>query len=89
MQLIILATALLSYFRPKYGLLVLAVIVPLGQVGSRTLDSNMRGAEALVLAFLAGALVRGWTLRQFRIVPLDTPRNGRPRVRPCCRGIVH
>ncbi len=69
MQLIILATALLSYFRPKYSLLLLAAIVPLGQIGSRTLNSNMRGAEALVLAFLAGALVRGWTLRQFRSFP--------------------
>ena len=69
MQLIILATALLSYFRPRYSLLLLAAIVPLGQIGSRTLNSNMRGAEALVLAFLAGALVRGWTLRQFRSFP--------------------
>jgi O-antigen ligase len=69
MQAIIFATALLSYFRPQYGLLALAALAPLGQVGSRTLDSNMRGAEALVLAFLAGALVRGWTLRQFRTFP--------------------
>ena len=69
MQAIIFATALLSYFRPQYGLLALAVLAPLGQVGSRTLDSNMRGAEALVLAFLAGALVRGWTLREFRTFP--------------------
>jgi O-antigen ligase len=29
----------------------------------------MRGAEALVLAFLAGALVRGWTLHRFRGFP--------------------
>jgi len=69
MQAIILATALLSYFRPHYGLLALAVLAPLGQVGSRTLDSRMHGAEALVLAFLAGALVRGWTLREFRTFP--------------------
>jgi hypothetical protein len=69
MQAIIFATALLSYFRPQYGLLALAALVPLGQVGSRTLDSQMRGAEALVLAFLAGALVRGWTLREFRTFP--------------------
>ena len=40
MQAIILATALLSYFRPHYGLLALAVLAPLGQVGSRTLDSG-------------------------------------------------
>ncbi len=69
MQLAVLAMALLSYFRPQYGLLALAALVPLGQVGSRTLDSQMRGAEALVLAFLAGALVRGWTLREFRGFP--------------------
>ena len=69
MQVIIFATALLSYFRPHYGLLALAALAPLGQVGSRTLDSHMRGAEALVLAFLAGALVRGWTLRELRTFP--------------------
>jgi hypothetical protein len=69
MQLVIFATALLSYFRPHYGLLAIAALAPLGQVGSRTLDSQMRGAEALVLAFLAGALVRGWTLREFRTFP--------------------
>ncbi|HUP39631.1 MAG TPA: O-antigen ligase family protein [Vicinamibacterales bacterium] len=69
MRLIIVATGLLSYFRPHHGLLALAALTPLGQVGSRTLDSSMRGAEALVLAFLAGALVRGWTLREFRTFP--------------------
>ena len=69
MQLVIVAMALLSYFRPHYGLLALAALTPLGQIGSRTLDSSMRGAEALVLAFLAGALVRGWTLREFRTFP--------------------
>ena len=69
MQAIIFAIALLSYFRPHYGLFALAALAPLGQVGSRTLDSQMRGAEALVLAFLAGALVRGWTLREFRTFP--------------------
>ena len=69
MQAIIFATALLSYFRPRYGLLAIALLAPLGQVGSRTLDSQMRGAEALVLAFLAGSLVRGWTLRGFRAFP--------------------
>ena len=69
MQAIIFAIALLSYFRPHYGLFALAALAPLGQVGSRTLDSYMRGAEALALAFLAGALVRGWTLREFRTFP--------------------
>jgi O-antigen ligase len=69
MQLVIFATALVAYFRPHYGLLALAALAPLGQIGSSTLDSRMRGAEALVLAFLAGALVRGWTLREFRTFP--------------------
>jgi len=69
MQLMVLVMALLSYFRPQAGLLTLALLVPLSQVGSRTLDSQMRGPEALVLAFLAGALVRGWTLRGFRSFP--------------------
>ena len=46
MQAIIFAIALLSYFRPQYGLLAIALLAPLGQVGSRTLDSQMRGAEA-------------------------------------------
>ena len=32
---------------------------------------RMRGAEVLVLAFLAGALLRGWTLHRFRNVELD------------------
>ena len=69
MQIVLLTTALLSYFRPQYGLLALAALVPFGRIGSGTLDSQMRGAEALVLAFLAGALVRGWTLREFRSFP--------------------
>ena len=71
--------AVLSYFRPQLGLLALAALVPLGQVGSRALDSQMRGAEALVLAFLAGALVRGWTLREFRSFPSTSPRDRRTR----------
>jgi len=71
MRAIVLVTALVAYFRPHAGLLALAVLTPLGQVGSRTLDSNMRGAEALVLAFLAGALLRGWTLHRFRSLRPD------------------
>ncbi len=69
MQAIILATALLSYFRPHYGLLALAALAPLGQLGSSILNSQMRGTEALVLAFLSGALVREWTLRELRTFP--------------------
>lgn len=69
MRVVMIITAILAYFRPHYGLLALALLTPLGQVGSRTLDSNMRGAEAVVLAFLCGALVRGWTLHRFRAIP--------------------
>jgi len=69
MQAIILVTAVLSYFRPQAGLLALAALAPLARVGSLALDSQMRGAEALVLAFLAGALVRGWTLGELRSFP--------------------
>lgn len=69
MRVIALGIALVSYFRPNHGLLLLAALVPLGQVGSRTLDSSMRGSESLVLAFLAGALTRGWTLHRFRDFP--------------------
>ena len=35
------------------------------------LGVRMRGAEALVLAFLAGALLRGWTLHRFRSAQSD------------------
>ena len=69
MRIAVVIVASIAYFRPQKGLLLLAAIVPLGQVGSRTLNSDMRGAEALALAFLAGALVRGWTLREFRSFP--------------------
>jgi hypothetical protein len=69
MRIIVIAVALVAYFRPQNCLLLLAAMIPLGQVGSRTLNSDMRGAEALVLAFLAGALSRGWTLREFRSFP--------------------
>lgn len=37
MQAIIFAMALLSYFRPHYGLLAVAALAPFAQVGSRTL----------------------------------------------------
>ena len=41
----------------------------------------MRGAEALVLAFLAGALVRGWTLREFVRFRRDAPSSRCPHFR--------
>jgi len=71
MRLILVAVALVSYFRPQAGLLFLAAMIPLGQISSRTLGYQMRGGEALVLAFLAGALMRSWTLHRFRNFPSD------------------
>ena len=60
----------LSYFRPEIGLLVVAALAPLGGVWeSLLMPRGVRGAEAVVLAFLAGALLRGWTLHRFRSVP--------------------
>jgi len=66
---IVVGVALVSYFRPHNGLLLVAALVPLGQIGSGMLGSQMRGGEALVLAFLAGALIRSWTLHRFRDFP--------------------
>ena len=63
---------MVAYFRPHNSLLLLAALAPLGSVWVPllgVLGVRMRGAEALVLAFLAGALLRGWTLHRFRSVP--------------------
>jgi O-antigen ligase len=69
LKVTVIAIALLAYFRPEHAVLALAVIVPFGQVGAHTVESMTRGAEALVLAFLAGALLRGWTLHRFQTFP--------------------
>jgi O-antigen ligase len=66
MRVIIVMTALVAYFRPHYGLLIVAALAPVSQVISRLVDSQLRAPEALVLAFLAGTLVRGWTLQELR-----------------------
>ena len=68
---VVIGTAGVAYFRPHNGLLVLAALAPLGGVWGPLLGHRMRAAEALVLAFLAGALLRGWTLHSFRRVPLN------------------
>ena len=73
----VLCVTVVAYFRPHNALLVLAALAPLGSVWVPlfgVLGVRMRGAEALVLAFLAGALLRGWTLHRFRSVPLDRLR---------------
>lgn len=64
-------TAALSFFRPHPSLLALVVLAPLGQAIASVTDSPTRVAEALVLAFLAGVLLRGWALHRFRSVPSD------------------
>jgi O-antigen ligase len=69
--LALFAVALLALFRPQNALLVLAGLAPLAQIWAPLLGSRMRGGEAMVLAFLAGALLRGWTLGRFRNFPSD------------------
>lgn len=69
MRLLVVAVALVAYFRPQNGLLVLAALTPLGQIAGGILQSPVRAAEAMVLAFLAGVLVRGWTLGELRGFP--------------------
>jgi O-antigen ligase len=63
--------AVLSFLRPRDGLLVVAALAPFGLVGTPLLGSGLRGAEALVLAFLAGALVRGWWTGRLRRFPAN------------------
>ena len=71
MKAVFIGVAVLSFFRPLNGLLVLAALAPLAGAWGPLLAGRVRGAETLVLAFLAGALVRGWTLHRFRHVPHD------------------
>jgi hypothetical protein len=68
---VLTGVVVLSFFRPLNGLLVLAALAPLAGAWSPLVGGGVRGAEALVLAFLAGSLLRGWTLHQFRRVPSD------------------
>ena len=70
MTAIAIGVAVISYFRPHNGLLILAALVPLGPTLGTVLGVRIRESEALVLAFLAGVLLRGWALHQFRDVQL-------------------
>ena len=70
MTAIAIGVAVISYFRPHHGLLILAALTPLGPTLGALLGIPARESEALVLAFLAGVLLRGWALHQFRDVPL-------------------
>ena len=67
---IAIGVAVISYFRPHNGLLILAALVPLGPTLGTVLGVRIRESETLVLAFLAGVLLRGWALHQFRDVQL-------------------
>ena len=71
MTALLCAVAGLSFFRPQYSLVALVALAPLGQAVAHVTGSQIRAAEALVLAFLAGVLLRGWALHRFRSVPSD------------------
>ncbi len=68
---VLFGVALLAFFRPQNALLVLAGLAPLAQIWVPLFGSHMRGGEAMVLAFLSGGLIRGWTLGSFRVFPSD------------------
>lgn len=69
MSAVLIAVAVVAYFRPHIGLLLVAAFTPLGRLISHLLGSPLRCAEALVLAFLAGALLHGWAQHGFRRFP--------------------
>ena len=69
--LAVVGLAVLAYFRPQRALLAVAVLAPLEGLWEPLLGVRMRGAEAVVLAFLTGALVRGWTIHRFKSVLTD------------------
>jgi hypothetical protein len=61
---LLVAVGVLSFARPGDGLLLVAGLVPFGQVGARWFGSNARGSEALVLACLSGLFLRKlWSAR--------------------------
>jgi hypothetical protein len=69
-KILLVAVAALSFWRPRDGLLVVAGLAPLAVVGGRLLGASpLRGPEALVLAFLAGALLHGWRSGRLRTFP--------------------
>jgi hypothetical protein len=71
MTIIVTGVMLVSYFRPHNGLLLIAALAPLGAAWSPLMAPRVRGAETLVLAFLAGALLNGWTLHRFTQVRVN------------------
>ena len=60
---LVLTVFLVSIWNPGSGLLYLAGLAPLGTLIAIVFDvEGLRLTEALVLAFLAGSLLRGWPL---------------------------
>ena len=66
---VLAAVAVLAFVQPPSALLVAAGLAPLSEVASGMLGSRMRGAEALVLACLTGALLRAWWTGRIRRFP--------------------
>jgi len=59
-RLTIAFVAILSFFRPHNGLLIVAGLSSLGLVAGQLVESPARGSEALVLAFLTGYCIHLW-----------------------------
>jgi hypothetical protein len=69
LRVLVAAVAVLTCFRPHLGLLVVVAFTPLGRLLNELLVSRARIAEAIMLACLAGALIRGWATHRFRNFP--------------------
>ena len=65
-KVIVVSVAVLSFFRPQDGLLVVAGLSAIGLVAGRLIDSVARGSEPLVLAFLVGWFLGVWRPRDRR-----------------------
>jgi O-antigen ligase len=70
-RVLLAGVALVSAIRPAAGLLAIAILVPLADVGGPMLGADVRDAEVLILAGLAGALVRAWWSRAVLRFPSD------------------
>ena len=65
-KVFVVSVAVLSFFRPQDGLLVVAGLSAIGLVAGRLIDSVARGSETLVLAFLVGWFLSVWRPRDRR-----------------------
>ena len=59
-KLTVAFVAILSFFRPHNGLLIVAGLSSLGLVAGQLVESPARGSEALVLAFFTGYCIHLW-----------------------------